>query len=195
MSLEEKSDSGFTRQSLKQRGDKEVVLALSQGSEVVLVTPRTDKRCGQGTESRPDRVWGSQDGLFSSQEKLSSFHGLLKPAVLGFWVGEVVGPQHLLSAHGVPDAFSHISECSLYAAVAHSRAVWIKCHLLQEAFPEGWCVGVVLLLLLSPVLFSLLYGPPSGQWSVCRFHPTPLDCKQLPEDKDYSQVRGCIHHL
>lgn len=105
MSLEEKLDSGLTRQSLKQRGDKEVVLALSQGSEVVLVTPRTDRRCGQGTESRPDRVWGSQDGLFSSQERLSSFHGLLKPAVLGFWVGEVVGPQHLLSAHGCARCF------------------------------------------------------------------------------------------
>lgn len=170
------------------------MLALSQGSEVVLVSPWTSRRCAQGTKSRPDRVWGSQDGLFSSQERLSSFHGLLKPAVLGVWVGGMGGP-HLLSAHGMPDAFSHIRESSLYAAFAHSRVVWIKRHLLQEAFPEGWCIGVFLLLLLSPVLFSLLYGPPSGQWSVCRPRPTPLDCKQRPEDKDYIQVRGCVHHF
>lgn len=54
----------------------------------------------------------------------------------------------------------------------------------QEAFLEvGAWVGVFVLLLLSPVLFSLLYE------LVCRSPPPPaLGCKQLPEDQDYSQV-------
>lgn len=50
-------DSGFPRQSLKQRWG---VKRLSQGSEVVLVSPRLDQRCVQGTGSRPDGVWAAE---------------------------------------------------------------------------------------------------------------------------------------
>lgn len=71
---------------------------LIKGSEVVPVSPRLDRRCVQGAESRPDGVWGSCDGLFPSQAGSCSRHGLMKPAVLGCWVGGV-GSQRLLSVH------------------------------------------------------------------------------------------------
>lgn len=59
-------DSGLTRRSLKQSWGERGCAGFIKGSEVMLVSPRMDWRCVQGTEARPDGVWGSRDGLFSS---------------------------------------------------------------------------------------------------------------------------------
>lgn len=50
-------------------GHKEVVLASSQGSEVVLVSLDMDQRSVQGIGSRQDGVWGSPDVPFSGDER------------------------------------------------------------------------------------------------------------------------------
>lgn len=34
----------------------------------------------------------------------------MKSVTLGSWAGEVVGPQHLLNVHCMPNAFLHVSE-------------------------------------------------------------------------------------